>query len=210
MCGARGRSTTSAAHGVVAATVIAGFLLLHFANHLAGLWSAETHLTVMESLRKWYRNALVEPVLVTLMLFMVTSGFVLLRARLTRGADFFGTLQTTTAACLLLFIPGHMNSVFVYQRWFAGKESDFWFASGGPGGLLADPWSVRLIPHYFLGVWAIATHAACGLRQVMLTHGAKPSTANRVAIAISSVGALGATAMVLALCRVHLGPADPV
>src|SRR5579859_5573228 len=164
-------------HGIVALTVIAGFVLLHFANHLTGLWSAETHIAVMKMLREWYRSGFVEPVLVALMLFMAGSGFVLLRARLTRGSDFFGTMQTATAAFLLFFIPGHMNSVFIYQRWFAGKDTDFWFASGGTAGLLGDGWSVRLIPHYLLGVWALATHAACGLRYVLLTRGVARSTA---------------------------------
>ncbi|HJP99714.1 MAG TPA: hypothetical protein VJ862_14235, partial [Rhodanobacteraceae bacterium] len=64
-------------HGVVALTLIAGFVLLHFANHLTGLWSAETHIAVMKVLRRWYRNGFVEPILVALMLFMVASGFVL-------------------------------------------------------------------------------------------------------------------------------------
>ena len=192
-------------HGTVALTVIIGFVLLHFANHLTGLWSAETHIAVMKVLRGWYRNGFVEPVLVALMLFMAGSGFVLLRARLTLGSDFFGTLQTATAAYLLFFIPGHMNSVFIYQRWLAGKDTDFWFASGGTAGLLGDGWSVRLIPHYLVGVWALTTHAACGLRHILLTRGVARSTANRVAIAISVTGAIAATAMVLALCRVHLG-----
>jgi hypothetical protein len=191
-------------HGTVALTLIAGFLWLHFFNHLTGLWSAETHIAVMKVLRGWYRNGFVEPVLVVLMLFMVGSGLVLLRGRLARASDFFGTLQTATAAYLLFFILGHMNSVFVYQRWFAGKDTDFWFASGGTAGLLGDGWSVRLIPHYLLGVWALTTHAACGLRHIMLTHGVAHSTANRLAIAISVAGAIAATLMVLALCRVHI------
>lgn len=191
-------------HGTVAIIVIAGFVLLHFSNHLTALWSAETHIAVMKVLRDWYRNGFVEPVLVALMLFMVGSGLVLLRARLARTSDCFGSLQTATAAYLLFFIPGHMNSVFIYQRWFAGKDTDFWFASGGPAGLLGDGWSVRLIPHYLLGVWALTTHAACGLRYILLTRGIAHSTANRVAIALSVTGAIAATLMVLALCRVHL------
>jgi succinate dehydrogenase/fumarate reductase cytochrome b subunit len=63
---------------------------------------------------------------------------------------------------------------------------------------------VRLIPHYLLGVWALTTHAACGLRYVMLTRGVARSTADRIAIAISVAGAIAATLMVLALCRVHI------
>ena len=191
-------------HGIVAATVIAGFVLLHFFNHLSGLWSAETHIAVMKVLRVWYRSGFVEPVLIVLMLFMAGSGFVLLRARLTRASDFFGAVQTATAVYLLFFIPGHMNSVFIFQRWFAGKDTDFWFASGGTAGLLGDGWSVRLIPHYLLGVWALTTHAACGLRYVMLARGVQHSTANRVAIGLSVTGAIAASLMVIALCRVHI------
>jgi hypothetical protein len=191
-------------HGAVAGGLVAGFLVLHFVNHLAGLWSAETHLAVMDVLRRWYRHPLVEPALVALMLFMVGSGLVLLRARLSRGGDFFGTLLTATAAFLLFFIPGHMNSVFIFQRAFMDGETDFWFAAGGQAGLLGDPWNVRLIPHYVLGVWGLITHAACGLRQVLIEHGVAVRITDRMTAAISVAGALAATAMVLGLCRVHL------
>ena len=109
-----------------------------------------------------------------------------------------------SGAYLLFFIPGHMNSVFVFQRAFVGKDTDFWFASGGPVGLLGEAWSVRLLPHYALGVWALTTHAACGLRKVMIAHGMGHDAANRMVIGLSTFGALLATAIVLALCRVHI------
>jgi len=32
-------------------------------------------------------------------------------------------------------------------------DTDFFFASGGKAGLLADAWNVRLIPQYSLAVW---------------------------------------------------------
>jgi hypothetical protein len=191
-------------HGVVASLVLIGFISLHLFNHLAGLWSAETHIAVMKTLRVWYRQTLVEPALVVLMLFMVVSGLALLRARLARSANFYETLQTASGAYLFLYIPGHMNSVFLFQRAFIGKDSDFWFASGGTAGLLGDPWNVRLLPHYALGVWAIATHAACGLRQVMLAHDVSPALANRITTAFSILAAVLAIALVLPLCRVHL------
>jgi hypothetical protein len=192
------------AHGFVAATVIVAFLGMHLANHLVGLWSAEAHIAVMKLLRKWYRHPVVETALVALMLFMVGSGLVLLRARLTRPAGVFETLHTMTGTYLLLFIPGHMNSVFMFQRLFMGKDTDFWFAAGGPGGLLGDPWSVRLIPHYALGVWSLVTHAAGGLRIVLISHGAPVRLAHGITAAASTAGAIGAIAMVLGLCRVHL------
>ena len=191
-------------HGAGAATVIAGFVSLHLFNHLTGFLSADTHIAVMEVLRKWYRSGVVEPLVVALMLFMVISGALLLRARLSRPAGFFETLQTMTGAYLGIYILGHMNSVFIYARLSAGIETDFWFASGGKAGLLGDPWSVRLLPHYALGVWSVITHAGCGLRTVLSNHGIAEQTANRLAGWISVLGAAVAIPMILALVRIHI------
>jgi len=202
---ARAPSWLRPIHGVGAIMIIIGFVSLHLFNHLTGFLSADTHIAVMKVLRKWYRSGVVEPLVVALMLFMVISGALLLRARLSRTAGFFETLQTMTGAYLGIYILGHMNSVFIYARLSAGIETDFWFASGGKAGLLGDPWSVRLLPHYALGVWSVITHAGCGLRTVMLSHGVAEHTANRLAGWISALGAAVAVPMVLALVRIHIG-----
>jgi hypothetical protein len=192
-------------HGTAAVLIIAGFVSLHLFNHLTGFWSAETHIAVMNVLRKWYRSGLVEPLVVTLMLFMVLTGGLLLRARLTRPAGWFETLQTATGTYLGIYIVGHMNSVFVYARLHEGIDTNFWFASAGHAGVLGDPWSVRLLPHYALGVWSVITHAGCGLRTVLLAHGVEQHAADRVAAWISVLGAVVTIPMVLALVRVHIG-----
>ena len=192
-------------HGVGAAIVICGFVSLHLFNHLTGFWSADTHIAVMDVLRRWYRSGVIEPLVVAFMLFMVISGALLLRARLSRPAGFFETLQTLTGAYLGIYILGHMNSVFVYARLSAGIETDFWFASGGKAGLLGDPWSVRLLPHYALGVWSVITHAGCGLRTVLLSHGVAEPAADRVAGWISALGGAVAIPIILALVRIHVG-----
>jgi hypothetical protein len=202
---ARAASWLRPIHGIGAATLIGGFILLHLFNHLTGFWSADTHIAVMEVLRKWYRSGVVEPLLVALMLFMVIGGALLLHARLSRPAGSFETLQTMTGAYLGIYILGHMNSVFIYARLSAGIETDFWFASGGKAGLLGDPWSVRLLPHYALGVWSVITHAGCGLRTVLLTHGVAEQTANRLAAWTSALGAAVTIPMILALVRIHIG-----
>jgi len=126
------------AHGVTAAVLVVGFIALHLTNHLVAVASPEAHVAVMKVLRLWYRSPVVEPLLVISMLFMVGSGFVLVRSKLSAQTDVFGALQTLTGFYLFIFIAGHMNSVFVFQRSFVGKDTDFWFASGGPDGLLAD------------------------------------------------------------------------
>jgi hypothetical protein len=202
---ARASSWLRPIHGVGAVIAIAGYVSLHLFNHLTGFWSADTHIAVMHVLRKWYRSGVIEPLVVALMLFMVISGALLLRARLSRPAGFFETLQTMTGAYLGIYILGHMNSVFIYARLSAGIETDFWFASGGKAGLLGDPWSVRLLPHYALGVWSVITHAGCGLRTVLLSHGVTEYTADRVAGWISALRAAVTIPMILALVRIHIG-----
>ena len=67
------------------------------------------------------------------------------------------------------------------------------------------PWSVRLLPHYALGVWSVITHAGCGQRTVLLNHGVAQQTADRVATWISVLGAAVTVPMILALVRVHIG-----
>jgi len=191
-------------HGIAAALIVSGFVVLHLFNHLTGFWSAETHIAVMDVLRKWYRSDVVEPLVVVFMLFMVITGGLLLRARLGRPAGLFETLQTATGTYLGVYILGHMNSVFVYARLTMAIDTDFWFASGGKAGLLGDPWSVRLIPHYALGVWSVVTHAGCGLRTVLLNHGVAQQTADRVAAWVSVLGAAASVPMILALVRVHI------
>jgi hypothetical protein len=64
---------------------------------------------------------------------------------------------------------------------------------------------VRLLPHYALGVWSVITHAGCGLRTVLLSHGVTEYTADRVAGWISALGAAVTIPMILALVRIHIG-----
>ena len=191
-------------HGTVAALIILGFVALHLGNHLTGFWSPEAHIAVMHVLRKWYRSEIVEPILVALMLFMVLSGAFLLRARLTRPAGRFETLQTVTGGYLGTYIVAHMNSAFIYARMHEGIDTDFWWAAGSHAGLLGDSWSVRLLPHYAIAVWAVVTHAGCGLRTVLLAHGVAQTTTDRVAVWISVFGALVAVPVILALIGAHI------
>jgi hypothetical protein len=162
------------AHGIGAALLLLGYVAIHLSNHVAGLWGAEAHLALMQVLRRWYRHPLVEPVLVLLMLAQVGGGMLLLRGWLSRHADMQRMLQVATGAYLGLYVICHLNSTFVYARAAEGTDTNFWFASGGPAGLFGDAWSVRLLPHYAIGVLALVLHVNAGLRVVMLAHGASP------------------------------------
>ena len=127
-------------------------------NHASAVLSLELNQAMMNALRKWYRSGLIQPVLVTLMLFQVVSGVTLLWRATAAQGDLYRTLQTSTGAFLTAFIVSHLNSVFILGRTVTKLDTTFLWASGAPAGLLPDAWNVRLIPHYSLGVWFVISH----------------------------------------------------
>jgi len=66
-------------------------------NHASAVLSLELNQAMMNALRKWYRSGLIQPVLVTLMLFQVVSGVTLLWRATAAQGDLYRTLQTSTA-----------------------------------------------------------------------------------------------------------------
>jgi len=192
-----------AAHGGSALTIIVLFLAMHLSNHLSGLMSEATHRQLMDLFRLVYRARLVEPLIVLLFLFQVASGLELLRRHTMRPADFFRTLQIASGAYLVFFILGHMNSVFIYARTFAHIQTDWNFAVGAPTGLLNDAWNVRLLPHYYLGVFLVLAHLTLGARVVALAHGAQRARADGYAKAGIAAAAVIALAIMLGMVGVH-------
>jgi hypothetical protein len=88
------------AHGTSALLIVLIFLAWHLLNHASAAFSREFNQEMMNSLRKWYRSEVIQPVLVTLMLFQVVSGLTLFwRATATRS-DLYRTLQTSTGGVL--------------------------------------------------------------------------------------------------------------
>src|SRR5215831_20107742 len=152
---------------------------------------------------EWYRSDLVQPVLVTLMLFQVVSGVILVSRATAGRSDLYRTLQTSTGAFLAAFIVSHLNAVFILGRAVTKVDTTFLWASGAPVGLLPDAWNVRLIPHYSLGVWLVITQKRLGLRGVLLAHRVSPLAADRVAWGVSALGAAFALTITVAQLSVH-------
>lgn len=156
------------AHGISAA-VITTFAVFHLANHLAGVFGGETHMAVMRHLRLVYRQPVIEVVLLACVGFQVVSGAVLLSRRTRRpSTGWIETLQNASGAYLLLFFASHISAV-LRTRYLRHIDTNWiWLTTNN---LLKDPWSVRLVPYYFLGVLALAVHGGCGLRWVLSEHG---------------------------------------
>jgi len=187
-----------AAHGISAVLLLAVFLLPHLFNHLAGLGGLELHRAIMKTLRLLYRNGFVEPLLIGIFFFQIISGLVLYRRKSASSRDLLDVLQTSSGVYLSIYIAGHINSVFTLARYF-GTETDFAWAVGAPVGLLADPWDIRLLPHYSLAVLFLIAHLAGATRLVLRKHGAPARRADGAAWCIVLLGLLLSGAITAAM-----------
>jgi succinate dehydrogenase/fumarate reductase cytochrome b subunit len=96
----------------------------------------------------------------------------------------------------MLFFASHISAV-LRARYLKHIDTNWiWLTADN---LLKDPWSVRLVPYYFLGVLALAVHGGCGLRRVLMGHG-QQRVADRVFITVGVAG--GITALVVTIAMV--------
>lgn len=191
------------AHGISAAIVLA-YVLFHLGNHLAGWLGPDYHAAVMESGRKVYRAGVLEPLLVLAFLFQAASGLYLAWQWSKARQDAFRTFQIASGVFLSVFIVGHMNSVFVYARTYLDIPTDWAFATGAPAGLIHDPWNIRLVPHYALGVFFVLAHLFAGLRVVLNAHGYSPEAGARVMRSGLVLSAAVAAAIIAAMCGARI------
>lgn len=197
------RSGLRVAHGI-SALILVVYVLFHLTNHLFALEGEGAHTAVMAAGRKIYRSSVGEPILVSAMLFQVITGFSLAWRWSGLRGDFFRTFQIASGLYLAVYIVGHMNSVFVYARIFLGIPTGWAFATGAPTGLIHDAWSVRLIPHYALGVFFVVGHLSSAVRAVMLAHGTPRRVADLILISGAVIGATTATVILMAMCGFRL------
>lgn len=191
------------AHGICG-SIAALYVLFHIINHLFGLIGSEAHATVMDIGRVVYRSPFVEPLLVMVMLFQMVSGLRLVWIWTETSQDRYRIYQLASGVFMSVFILGHMNSVFIFARTFLAIPTDWAFATGLPTGLIQDPWNIRLIPHYALGVFFVLTHLCSGLRVVMLAHGVKKPTADWLWWAGAGLSALLSLAIILGMTGYRL------
>lgn len=166
-------------HGI-AGSIAALYVLFHITNHLFGLIGPDAHAAVMDFGRTVYRATFIEPLLVAVMLFQIGSGLRLAWTWSDSSGDPYRIYQIASGVFMSVFILGHMNSVFIFARTYLGIPTDWAFAAGLPTGLIHDPWNIRLLPHYALGVFFVLTHLVSGLRVVLLNHDVAESKANKI------------------------------
>jgi hypothetical protein len=190
------------AHGISALAILILFVLPHLANHLAGIVSGAAHIQVMRWARLDYRNVIVEPLLLTLIAFQIMSGLVLVRRKLSRASDVFGTLQTMTGIYVGIYLLAHMTAAFSARG--AGTDTNWNWLTYDDRGLLSHLDSFTLAAHYWVGPIAIIAHVACGLRVVMLEHGVSERMVARLAWGLIGLGMAASSVILAGLLGVHI------
>jgi hypothetical protein len=66
-----------------------------------------------------------------------------------------------------------------FARTYLGIDTGWAFATGAPAGLVKDPWNIRLVPDYWLGVFFFLAHLAAEAGVVLMAHGVRKVHADR-------------------------------
>jgi succinate dehydrogenase/fumarate reductase cytochrome b subunit len=152
------------------AMALALFLALHLANHAALIAGQAAHGAVMQALRPLYRNALVEPALITLFATQIGLGLALAWRR-GRPAGGWALAQVASGAVLALFLVQHVPAVLLARPEI---ETGTAFAAAVVRNW---PEALYFIPYYIAAVTALATHLAAARR--FARHPAPPGTLAR-------------------------------
>jgi len=197
-----GHRRLAGAHGVSALAILLLFVGPHIGNHLAGFWSGSVHTEIMNAARRVYRGDIAQPILLALIGFQILSGTVLVRRKMRMPSDIFGTVQTMCGVYVGVYFLAHMTAVFAAR--YAGTDTNWAWLTRPHDSMLVSLSNLRLIAHYWVGPIAIVAHVACGLRAVLLQHDVSTATANRLALALITLGAVASGLIMAALLNTHI------
>lgn len=130
------------------------FILLHLFNHFCSILGTDKHIEVMTTLRYFYRNILVEIVLLLAIVIQIYSGLKLFMTNRKFAKTFFEKLQIWTGLYLAVFFIIHLSAVFV-GRLLLHLDTNFYF---GVAGLNNFPTNLFFIPYYGLAIISFFGH----------------------------------------------------
>lgn len=141
------------------AALLGLFVALHLLNHLAALAGVQSHIDVMQALRPFYRNALVEPLLLACAAFQAVSGLIMVIRGWRERAGRVAWLQAASGTYLAFFLVVHVGAVLA-GRALLGLDTNFHFAAAG---MHIWPYTLFFMPYYGLAVLALFAHLGCAL-----------------------------------------------
>ncbi|WP_205503998.1 hypothetical protein [Rufibacter psychrotolerans] len=132
------------------------FVGLHLFNHLYSVAGAAQHIEVMKGLRLFYRNPLVEAVLLLAVLVQIGSGINLFQKNRKAAVGRFDRLHLWTGLYLAVFFVIHVGAVLV-GRTVLHLDTNFYY---GVAGLNTFPLNLFFIPYYGLATVSFFGHTA--------------------------------------------------
>ena len=135
---------------------ISVFIGLHLFNHFYSVFGIEKHIELMNSLRLFYRNILVESILLIAVFIQIFSGLKLFFAKRKSTTTFFDRLQIWSGLYLSFFLVIHVSAV-LGGRLVLGLDTNFYF---GVAGLNTFPLYIFFAPYYGVAIISFFGHVA--------------------------------------------------
>lgn len=165
------------------AIIITAFIVLHLVNHAASLISIDTHIELMNQLRKVYRHPVAECLLIIAVLFQIFSGIRLFLIKRKTAKEFFERLQLWSGLYLAFFFMIHLSAIFA-GRYLLILDTNFYF---GAAGLNHFPFNLFFIPYYSLAVFSFFAHIASVHYKKMKNRNVDASNQSKLIIAFGVV-----------------------
>lgn len=147
----------------ISGLIITIFIGLHLFNHAYGIFGADKHIELMNTLRVIYRNVLVECVLLCCVILQIYSGLKLFWVNRKTATTLFNKLQIWTGLYLAVFLVIHLGAVLA-GRFYFHLDTNYYF---GVAGLNTFPLNLFFIPYYALAIFSFFGHIAAIHNQKM-------------------------------------------
>lgn len=176
------------------AGVILLFIGVHLANHVIGLIGVSEHIRFMESVRPYYRNPFIEPVLLVALLAQVCLGIYFVYRSRGKRVGFFERAQAFSGCYLAFFLLAHVSAT-MNARQSLNLDTNIYFAAAGihTGNL-----AYYFIPYYFFAVAAVFVHVASAVHW-QISKNIDVAIANKTGYLIILLGVILSLLIVLSL-----------
>jgi hypothetical protein len=147
----------------ISGLIITIFIGLHLFNHAYGIFGADKHIEIMNTLRLFYRNAFVEFILSCCVILQIFSGLKLFWLNRKTATTLFNRLHIWTGLYLAIFLVIHLGAVLA-GRFYFHLDTNYYF---GVAGLNSFPLNLFFIPYYALAIFSFFGHIAAIHNQKM-------------------------------------------
>lgn len=124
------------------------FIGLHLFNHLCSIQGINQHIEVMSIFRSFYRNTIVESLLLLAVIIQIVSGLNLAFTKRKVSVSKFEKLQIWSGLYLAFFLIIHVSAVLT-GRFCLHLDTNFYF---GAAGINTYPFNLFFIPYYSLAI----------------------------------------------------------